>query len=141
MRLLHTSDWHLGRSLHGYSLADDQAQAVEAVVSLADQHDVDVVVIAGDVFDRPVPPIESLRLLNDALERLHAAGRTVVITSGNHDSGDRLGMYAALLREGVHVVGGLDCVGTPIRVDDDHGPVLVYPLPDRKSTRLNSSHT
>ena len=129
MRLLHTSDWHLGRTLHGFSLREAQTAAVMAIVDTAVERDVDGVVIAGDVFDRAVPPIEALRLLNAALARLDAAGITTIITAGNHDSGDRLATYAGLLRQGVHIIGSPAEAGTGIALTDDFGPVVVYPLP------------
>ena len=129
MRLLHTSDWHLGRSLHSTSLHAAQEQAVGFIVDLAVTESVDCIVIAGDVFDRAIPPIESLRLLNRAIDALAAAGVTVIITAGNHDSGDRLATYSGVLAEGVHLVGSLDAVGTSVTLEDEFGPVLVYPLP------------
>ena len=129
MLLLHTSDWHLGRSLHGFSLGEEQADAVDAIIRLAVERDVDAFVLSGDVFDRAVPPVESLRLLNSALERLSAAGITVIVIAGNHDSGDRLATYAGLLRHGVHLVGALDEVGVGIELHDADGPVVVYAVP------------
>jgi exonuclease SbcD len=140
VRLLHTSDWHLGRTLHGFSLGDAQATAVDAVVTTAIEQSVDVVVVAGDVFDRAVPPVESLRVLNDALTRLASAGIIVVVVSGNHDSGDRLGTYAGLLQDGVHIVGSARST-TAIELDDEYGPVVIYPLPylDPDAARLDLS--
>jgi exonuclease SbcD len=129
VRFLHTSDWHLGRSLHSTSLHAAQEQAVNFIVDLAVTESVDCIVIAGDVFDRAIPPIESLRLLNRAIDALAEAGVTVIITAGNHDSGDRLATYSGVLTEGVHLVGSLDSVGTPVTLEDEFGPVLVYPLP------------
>lgn len=129
MRILHTSDWHLGRTLHGFSLREAQEHAVEQLVDLALSRGVDVVIVAGDVFDRAVPPVESLRLLNEALVRLDGAGITTIITSGNHDSGDRLASYSALLRDRVRIVGSIAEVGVPVELADEFGPVLVYPLP------------
>jgi exonuclease SbcD len=129
VRLLHTSDWHLGRSLHGFSLHAEQSAAVEAIIRLAADQAVDVVVVAGDIFDRAVPPVEALRLLNSALARLDELGVLTVITAGNHDSGDRLATYSGLLRDRVRIVGSLSDVGTPIEADDEYGPVLIYPLP------------
>lgn len=128
MRLLHTSDWHLGRTLHGFSLGDAQAAAVDAIVATAIEREVDVFVIAGDVFDRAVPPVEALRVLNDALVRLAAAGIAVVVIAGNHDSGERLGTYAGLLQDGVHIVGSAR-VPAVIELADEHGPLAIYPLP------------
>ncbi len=129
MRLLHTSDWHLGRTLHGFSLREAQEQAVGFIVDLAIAREVDVVLIAGDVFDRAVPPVESIRLLNSALARLDAAGVTTIITSGNHDSGDRLATYSGLLRDRVRIVGSTADVGSAIEIRDEHGPVVIYALP------------
>lgn len=129
MRLLHTSDWHLGRALRGRSLHQAQADAVRALVKAAVDEQVDVFIVAGDVFDRPIPPIESLRLLNEAVTTLADAGISVILSAGNHDSGERLGTYAQVLRDGVHVVGTLDSVGTGIELTDEHGSVVVYTLP------------
>ena len=129
MRFLHSADWHLGRTLHGFSLREAQEQAVAHVVDLAISRGVDLVIVAGDVFDRAVPPVESLRLLNEALVRLDGAGITTIITSGNHDSGDRLASYSALLRDRVRIVGSMAEIGVPVELADEFGPVLVYPLP------------
>lgn len=129
MRILHTSDWHLGRTLHGVSLATAQQQAVDAIIELAIGRSVDVVVVAGDVFDRAVPPIEALRLLNEAILRLDDAGIITIMTAGNHDSGERLATYAGVLRDTVHLVGGLDKVGSSIELADEYGTVHFYALP------------
>lgn len=129
MRLLHTSDWHLGRTLHGFSLREAQEEAVGFIVELAIRREVDVVIIAGDIFDRAVPPVESIRLLNSALARLDAADITTIITSGNHDSGDRLATYSGLLRDRVRIVGSTSDVGSAIELSDDHGAVVIYALP------------
>lgn len=129
MRFLHTSDWHLGRTLHGASLADAQAVAVDFIVDTAIDRGVAAVIIAGDVFDRAVPPVESLRLLNGAIGRLDDAGIVTILSAGNHDSGDRLAMYSGLLRDTVHIFGSLDRVGDSVTLHDQHGPVVFYPLP------------
>jgi len=129
MRLLHTSDWHLGRTLHGFSLIDAQRDAVDFLVDQAIARHVDLFILAGDVFDRAVPPIEGLRILNDAVSRLSAASIATVIIAGNHDSGERLSTYSSVLRDGVWVVGGAEVLATPLVLDDQHGEVLVYALP------------
>ena len=129
MRLLHTSDWHLGRNLHGYSLIDAQRDAVETLVREAISRHVDVVIVAGDVFDRAVPPIEALRILNDAVARLNEASIVTVLIAGNHDSGERLSTYSSVLRDGVWVIGDAVGLGTPIVLKDQFGEVLVYALP------------
>jgi len=129
MRLLHTSDWHLGRTLHGLSLLDAQREAVESMVSEAIVREVDLFLVAGDVFDRAVPAIEALRILNDAVARLNQASIATVLIAGNHDSGERLSTYSSVLRDGVWVVGDAGEIATPIVLHDEHGEVLVYSLP------------
>lgn len=128
MKILHTSDWHLGRGLGNYELHSDQADAVKFIVGEAIKRKVDVFVIAGDVFDRGTPPAVSIRLLNDALTRLYEAGIVSIITAGNHDSADRLSAYANLLKENVYICGSIADTGKPIIHKDKHGDVAFYPL-------------
>jgi exonuclease SbcD len=104
MRLLHTSDWHLGRSFHGVGMLDAQRSFVDQLVATVERDGVDVVLIAGDVYDRALPGVDVVHLLDDALVRLTSAGAKVVLTSGNHDSAIRLGFASRLLeRGGVHL--------------------------------------
>lgn len=128
MRILHTSDWHLGRSLHAVSLQDAQAAFIDQLVDIVTSSKIDVVVIAGDVFDRAVPPVQSVELFGEALERI-AAHASVFITSGNHDSAIRLGYGAGLFRHGVHVATSVDSVGEGITVEADGVSVRLYPIP------------
>ncbi|HET7140121.1 MAG TPA: exonuclease SbcCD subunit D [Arthrobacter sp.] len=115
MRLLHTSDWHLGRSFHGVGMLDAQRSFVDQLVSTVTGNGVDVVLIAGDVYDRALPGVDVVGLLDDALVRLTAAGATVVLTSGNHDSAIRLGFASRLLeRGGVHLRTRLADLDQPI---------------------------
>nr|WP_297423514.1 exonuclease SbcCD subunit D [uncultured Actinotalea sp.] len=136
MRILHTSDWHLGRTLHGVDLLEHQAAYLDHLAELAAAERADAVVVSGDVYDRAVPPVEAVALLSDALARLSAT-TTVVLTPGNHDSAVRLGFGADLLRGGVHVRARVADVGTPVELADGHGPVLVHALPylDPDATR------
>ncbi len=130
MRLLHTSDWHLGRNFHRVSLLDDQRAFLDHLVQAAGEHRVDAVLVAGDVYDRAVPPLAAVRLFDDALHRLAAIGVPVVMTSGNHDSAPRLGVGAGLLsRAGVHLRTDPAECGTPVLLTDPHGQVAVYGLP------------
>ena len=130
MRLLHTSDWHLGRTLHGLTLIEEQRRALDHIVDVARDREVDAVLVSGDVFDRGVPPVEAVELFHDALRRL-AALTTVVVTSGNHDSAIRLGYGADLFTDSVHVRTRVtpEHIGTPVELTDEHGPVLVFGLP------------
>jgi len=128
VRILHTSDWHLGRTLHGVDLHDHQQAFVDHLVQLVVDRDVDVVVVAGDVYDRAVPAVPSVRLLGRALAGLteHA---TVIVTPGNHDSAVRLGFAAELMRPGLHLRASVDLLDDPVVVDDTDGPVAFYGLP------------
>ncbi len=129
MRILHTSDWHLGRGLSGHDLSAAQAVAVDALIDIAIDRHVGAIVIAGDVFDRAFPGIEDVRALNSAFTRIHAAGIPLVVTAGNHDEGARLAAFRNLLDERVCIVGEYEQVGTAVELHDEHGPVVIYPLP------------
>jgi exonuclease SbcD len=117
MRLLHTSDWHLGRSFHGVGMLDAQRDFIDQLVVQVEELSVDVVLIAGDVYDRALPGVDVVGLLDDALVRLTAAGARVVLTSGNHDSAIRLGFASRLLeRGGVHLRTRLADLDTPLMI-------------------------
>lgn len=125
MRLLHTADWHLGRAFHGEDLLSAQAAFVDFVVEAARSQDVDGVLIAGDLYDRALPPVEAVRLASEALARLSEVAPVLAI-SGNHDSTARLGFGAEVFaRAGVHVVTDPAAVGRAVALGDG----LVYPIP------------
>ncbi|MEV5069386.1 exonuclease SbcCD subunit D [Microbacterium sp. LMI12-1-1.1] len=129
MRILHTSDWHIGRSFHGHATLDALRSVLDALVQQVREHRVDLVIVAGDVFDSATPAAGAYTLLSETLRGLADAGATVVVTSGNHDSAARLGFQSGLLRDGVHVITEPATVGTPVTVTDEHGPVHVYGIP------------
>lgn len=130
VRILHTSDWHLGRSFHRVGMLDAQAAFVDHLVEVVRSERVDVVLVAGDVYDRALPSVDVVGLLDEALSRLVGTGATVVLTSGNHDSARRLGFAARLLETArVHVRTRADRCGEPVLLEDAHGPVALYPLP------------
>lgn len=130
MRILHTSDWHLGRAFHGVGMVAHQADFIDHLLAVVAEEEVDLVVVAGDVYDRGLPPADAVALADEALGRLAASRARVVITSGNHDSARRLGFGAALMdHAGVHVRTDAAHVGSPVLLDDRAGPVAVYGLP------------
>ena len=132
MRLLHTSDWHLGRQFHGASLLQEQAAAMDRIVALAAEAEVDAVLIAGDLYDRAIPPAEAVQLFNDTLARLSRAGAAVVAIAGNHDSHVRVSIYDPLLSAfGVTIRGDVRRAAEPVLVTPRRGgaPVAIYPLP------------
>jgi len=125
MRFLHTADWHLGRTFHGASLLDAQAAAVAHTVAVAQDERVDAILLAGDVFDRALPPREAVQLWDEALTQM-AACCPVIVISGNHDSPTRLGYGATLLeRADVHLHTRVGSCGRPVLIGD----AAVYPIP------------
>jgi len=130
MRILHTSDWHLGRTLHGVDLSEHHAAFLDHLVEVVRRERVDAVVVAGDIYDRAIPPVDSVALLSDALDRLTAHAH-VVLTPGNHDSATRLGFGAGLFRERLAVRTAVGGVGTPVDLPDADGGLgaRLYALP------------
>lgn len=130
MRLIHTSDWHLGRTLHGESLLEHAAGFLDWLLAVATGRGADAVVVAGDVYDRAVPPPEAVTLLDAALTAFARARIPVIIISGNHDSAVRLGFGSGLSEAaGIHLRTRLGDVARPVVLADDAGPVAVYGIP------------
>ncbi|MDH5490504.1 MAG: exonuclease SbcCD subunit D, partial [Myxococcales bacterium] len=132
MRILHSSDWHLGRIFHGVHLTEDQAFALEGFVEFAKELEPDVIVIAGDLYDRAVPPPEAVELLDEILGRVVLGlGIPTIAIAGNHDSPERIGFGSRLLRgSGLHLSGPLGPTQpSHITLEDSHGPVDFISLP------------
>ena len=130
MRFLHTSDWHLGRSLHRFDLREAQAAFLDHLVETARSARVDAVLVAGDVYDRAIPPVDAVALYEDALARLRNTGARVILISGNHDSARRLGVNSALIdASGVHLRTRPAALAEPILLADESGEVAVYGVP------------
>lgn len=127
MRLLHTSDWHLGRSFHREDMLGAQARFVDHLVETVRAEGVDAVLVSGDLYDRALPPVEAVSLCGEALRRLAAEKVQVVIISGNHDSARRLGFGAELMdAAGVHLRSDPRTVGEPVLLSDG---TAVYGIP------------
>lgn len=129
MRILHTSDWHIGRSFHGHSTLGVLEGVFEVLAEQVRDNEVDVVIVAGDVFDSAVPAAGCYTLLTDTLRELSDTGAHVIVTSGNHDSAARLGFQSGVLRDGIHVVTDPRTLAQPITISDDDGPVHFYGIP------------
>lgn len=130
MRILHTSDWHVGRTFHGVDLLADQARALAEIAEVVRRENVDVVVIAGDLYDRSVPSSDAVRACNRALVDIRDAGAVIVATSGNHDSPARLGAGADFAAAGgLHMFTTIAGIAEPVELSDGHGPVLFYGIP------------
>jgi DNA repair protein SbcD/Mre11 len=130
MRILHTSDWHLGRAFHRVNMLGAQSEFIGHLVATVREHAVDAVVVAGDVYDRAVPPLAAVELFDDALHRLAGLGVPTLMISGNHDSARRLGVGAGLIdRAGIHLRTEPSACGTPVVLADAFGDVAFYGLP------------
>ncbi|MFJ6795499.1 exonuclease SbcCD subunit D [Streptomyces sp. NPDC091268] len=130
MKFLHTSDWHLGRSFHRVNLLAAQAAFIDHLVEAVREHEVDAVLVAGDVYDRAVPPLPAVELYDQALHRLADLGVPTVMISGNHDSARRLGVGAGLIgRAGIHLRTDPAGCADPVVLTDAHGEVALYGLP------------
>ncbi len=130
MRILHTSDWHIGRTFHGVDLLADQAAALTAIAELVAEHGADVVVVPGDIYDRSIPSADAVAVCNAGLEAIRAAGAVIIATSGNHDSPVRLGAGAAFAAHGgLHLITRVSQVARPLVLNDEHGPVAFYGIP------------
>lgn len=131
MKILHTSDWHLGRSFHGVGMLAAQAEWLDRLVDFVATEGVGAVLLAGDVYDRALPAVDVVELLDRTLVRLAEAGAQVIITSGNHDSAVRLGFASALLEHGgVHLRTRVEDITRPVLLDLGEGArVAVYGLP------------
>lgn len=130
MRILHTSDWHIGRTFHGHSTDDHLEQVLGALAQAVTDYAVDVVIVAGDVFDSSTPKGEAFTLLNQVIGAIKDAGARVLLTSGNHDGPARLGHMAQFAAfGGVHIHAQVAHLARPVVATDDHGDVLLYGIP------------
>ncbi len=131
MKILHTADWHLGRNLHGVSLLGDQAYVLDQLVGIVRQECPDCVLIAGDIFDRAIPPVDAVQLLDDTLARLVLElNAPVLMIAGNHDSPERMQFNSALLRkQNLFVAGTVQPHPKPVMISNQHGTLRVHLVP------------
>ena len=131
MRFVHTSDWHLGRIFHERSLIEDQAHALQQLLTLLKDARPDALIVAGDLYDRALPPKEAVQLLDETLsEVVGGLGIPTLMISGNHDSGERVGFGSRLFdSRKLRMVGSLEAMLTPLRLTDETGAVDFYGLP------------
>ena len=130
MKILHTSDWHLGRSFGSISLHHDQVAFCNWLTDLVANEQIELVVIAGDIYDRAIAPVESIELFRQTIRDLRTTGATVAVISGNHDGPDRLSPYDDLLDlSGVYIRGGYEGVGRVVTHTFNDGPLDIALLP------------
>ncbi|MBE9175559.1 exonuclease SbcCD subunit D [Synechocystis salina LEGE 06155] len=139
MKFLHTSDWHLGRQCHNVSLIDDQKHVLNQVLDYVEREAVDVVIIAGDVYDRAIPPTIAVDLLDETLNKICLDFKVpVIMIPGNHDSADRLKFGASHFRQaGLHILGELRHITKPITFPNC--PVHFYGVPYTDPERVRAT--
>ncbi len=137
MKLFHLSDLHLGKRVNGFSMLDDQREILRQILAHADAERPDAVLIAGDVYDRPLPPAEAVALLDDFLAGLARDGRQILLISGNHDSPERLAFGGRLMdAAGVHLAPVFDGAMARVTLRDEYGPLYCYLLPFLKPSQV-----
>ncbi|MGN0745207.1 MAG: exonuclease SbcCD subunit D [Aristaeellaceae bacterium] len=139
MKLMHLSDLHLGKRLNEFSLHEDQVYILHQVTQMAREERPDGILLAGDLYDKPVPPAEAVGLLDRFLSDLADTGAQVFVISGNHDSAERLSFGSALMqRSGVHIAPVYHGEVRPFTLTDEFGPLDVYLLPFIKPAHVRA---
>ncbi len=131
MRLMHTGDWHLGRTLHKMSLIDDQRYILNKLVDEIKEREVDVLIAAGDIYDKSRPSTESVALLNEVFTRIIKETNAKIISiAGNHDSPERIHYGSEILMAGgLYTYGNIDKKPYKITLEDEYGKINFYPIP------------
>jgi len=131
MKFIHTGDWHIGKLVHQIHMTGDQQYILERFVELLREEQPDAVVIAGDIYDRSVPPVEAVELLDEVLTKILIELEVPVLAvAGNHDSPDRIGFVNKILKNrGLYIAGRFTGKIEPVIINDQHGPVNFYLVP------------
>ena len=137
MKLIHLADLHLGKQVNGFSMMEDQRYILEEIIRMIRQEEADAVMIAGDVYDKPVTPAEAVSLFDEFLETLAKMGKEVFVISGNHDSAERLAFGSGLMnRSGIHISPVYSGEIQPVTVSDEYGEVNFWLLPFLKPVHV-----
>ena len=131
MKFIHTSDWHIGRQFHNVSLLEDQKHVLNQLIEYIKSEDVDALVIAGDIYDRSLPPANAVELLDDVLKSICMdLNIPIILIPGNHDSAERVRFGAKQMKEsGLHIIGNLNDVLEPAVIEIKGVEVAFYGIP------------
>ena len=130
MKLIHLSDLHLGKRVNEFSMLEDQKYILREILEIIDREKPQIILIAGDVYDKSVPPAEAVELFDDFLVRLARRKLQVFVISGNHDSAERIAFGGRLMdQSGIHMSPVYSGRVEPITLEDEHGPLHIYMLP------------
>lgn len=137
MKIVHLSDLHLGKRVNEFSMIEDQKYILSKIITIIDEEKPDVIIIAGDVYDKSIPPVEAVSLFDDFLNRLSERKLPVLIISGNHDSAERLSFGNRIMEAGnIFVASAYNGVVKPVVLKDEFGPVNFYLLPFIKPSNV-----
>lgn len=137
MRILHTADLHIGKMVNGFSMLEDQKHVLSQMIDIVKKQNIQAFLIAGDVYDRPVPSAEAVSVFHWFIQALHETGTTIFCISGNHDSPERLSFAKEILGEhGVHFAGTYDAGCGQVELADEYGPVVFTLMPFVKPALL-----
>lgn len=139
MKFIHSSDWHIGRQFHNVSFLEDQAHVLQQIVEYIKLHAVDALVIAGDIYDRSIPPAMAVQLLDKLLHQICSdLNVPVILIPGNHDSAERLGFASGQLKQGgLHILGDLNNITEPVIIKKGEQSVYFYGLPYNDPEHVN----
>lgn len=141
MRFLHLADLHLGKRVNEFSMIEDQKYALKQVLNIIEEHNVQSVLMAGDIYDKSVPSAEAVLLLNDFLTELSKKKVTTFVISGNHDSAERIGFGSDIMSlAGIHMAKPYNGEVEQIIIEDEHGEICVYMLPFIKPATVKHAH-
>ena len=138
MKILHTSDLHIGKKLNGFSLLEDQKYILAEILKIAEEEKADALIISGDIYDKPIPSAESVRLLGSFLTDITKLNIPAFIISGNHDSAERLSFASDLIKtSNIYISPVFSGKIEPITLNDAYGEICIYMLPFIKPAHIN----
>lgn len=139
MKLFHLSDLHLGKRVYAFSMLQDQRYVLEQVCALAEKHQLDGILLSGDLYDKPIPPVEAVQLLDEFLTKMQQMGIAVYAISGNHDSAGRVDFGSRILQQqNLHICGAFDGKLYHVSKEDAFGEIHFYLLPFLKPATVSA---
>lgn len=131
MKIIHTGDWHIGKIVNEFSMLEEQKHILKQLICIVEEEKPDALIIAGDIYDRSIPPVEAVELVDEVFNKLLLELRIpVLIIAGNHDSAERLSFASRILtNHGLHISGSFDGNMRCVTLKDEFGPVNFYMLP------------
>ncbi len=141
MKILHSSDLHIGKRLNAFSLLEEQKYVLEEILRIAINEEVDAIVLAGDIYDKTIPSTEAVEIFDDFMVEISKTGIALFIISGNHDSPERLGFGNRIFCEkNIYIANSIEKSLEPITLSDDFGEVRFHLLPFLKPIHVRSKY-